>query len=257
VSATHLGDGVSPVRANGAGGYTADLVDCTFLQIMNAYRASKGLGALKLSPTLGAAARYHSSENMERDVISHDLADGTTPRENMADHDYPTDGTSTGEIIYRGRGSRDGIHLASAQAAFNWWKNSPGHNALMLSSKYRAAGIGRAYDANESERTYWTVDFGGVVDSSVTCNVPDCGSSGYVCYDWDKRAKATCSSGRCQCAARSMAAVICRTSSGTAFATVCCQSSKSSCASTATRNVKNRTIRTRYSGATLNGVTCK
>jgi uncharacterized protein YkwD len=36
----------------------------------------------------------------------------------------------------------------------------------MLSSRYKAIGIGRAYDAGSQYGWYWTADFGGKADTA-------------------------------------------------------------------------------------------
>jgi hypothetical protein len=54
--------------------------------------------------------------------------------------------------------------VASAQAAFDLWKNSPGHNANMLSTNFTTIGIGREYVAGSPYGWYWTTNFGGVDD---------------------------------------------------------------------------------------------
>jgi uncharacterized protein YkwD len=46
----------------------------------------------------------------------------------------------------------------SAEAAFNWWKSSPGHNRNMFSTSFSGIGIGRARSA--SGWWYWTTTFG-------------------------------------------------------------------------------------------------
>jgi hypothetical protein len=53
---------------------------------------------------------------------------------------------------------------SSAQATFNQWKNSPGHNANMLSANFNAIGIGRAFQASATYDWYWSTEFGGYED---------------------------------------------------------------------------------------------
>jgi uncharacterized protein YkwD len=64
-------------------------------------------------------------------------------------HDYVS------EINYWGVGG----NAPTAEAALAWWKQSPGHNALLLDSKATTFGVGRAYMGLNAERQHWTVDF--------------------------------------------------------------------------------------------------
>ena len=136
-------------------------VECEFLGLINDYRKINGLGTLTMSLTLGAAAEHHSIDMAENNVFSHTFSDGTTWSQNIANHEYPSD-TSRAENIAAGR--------PSASEVFTQWKNSSGHNANMLSSKFNAIGIGR-YQLNGSKYTsYWTNTFGSRVDQSYTCS---------------------------------------------------------------------------------------
>ena len=56
---------------------------------------------------------------------------------------------------------------STAQATFNQWQNSPGHNANMLNSSYIVIGIGRATGGG-TYGTYWTTKFSSYSDPS--CN---------------------------------------------------------------------------------------
>ena len=39
----------------------------------------------------------------------------------------------------------------------------------MLSSNFKAIGIGRAYKSTSTYKWYWTADFGGYRDAAVSC----------------------------------------------------------------------------------------
>jgi uncharacterized protein YkwD len=152
-----------------AASYVPTSVECQFLTLINNYRAQHGLGSLKLKTTLGAAARHHSSDMATHNYLSHTLYDGTSAHQNMINYGYPAS-AYWGENIYAGYGTgSNGIDNASAQGAFNWWKNSPGHNANMLSKNFHAIGIGRAYNANSTYKYYWTTDFGSYVGATISC----------------------------------------------------------------------------------------
>jgi hypothetical protein len=53
---------------------------------------------------------------------------------------------------------------STAQATFEQWRNSSGHNANMLHSNMRTIGIGRAFVAGSPYGWYWTTEFGSIND---------------------------------------------------------------------------------------------
>ena len=135
------------------------------LRLINAYRATKNLAALKMSSRVAAAARTHSHDMAARSYLTH-TTKGTSNKagERMKAAGYPYIGkTAYGEIIHRGNGN-----LSSPQAAFNWWKNSSGHNALMLDSRFTTAGVGRWKGSGTNPYTYSTVDFAGKFDRAAS-----------------------------------------------------------------------------------------
>jgi hypothetical protein len=129
-------------------------VEAEFLTLINQYRADNGRGPLVLHPALTAAgdwfawdmaidgywgAGHRDNENPPR-----------LPPERAMDFGYPD--SFVGENIAGG--------FATAQAVFNAWKASPGHNAGMLNSQYKVIGIGRAYLASSQYKYYWVTPFG-------------------------------------------------------------------------------------------------
>jgi uncharacterized protein YkwD len=152
-----------------AASYSPSSVECQFLHLINNYRAQHGLSSLKLKTTLGAAARHHSSDMATHNYLSHTLYNGASAHQNMLNYSYPAN-TYWGENIYAGYGrGSNGVDNSSAQGAFNWWKNSPGHNANMLNSHFKAIGIGRAYNSSSTYKYYWTTDFGSYVGATISC----------------------------------------------------------------------------------------
>lgn len=149
-----------PVARDATARYAPDSQDCQFLSRINSYRKQNGLGTLKLSKALGAAAVHHSIDMATNDVFSHTLSDGTSWSQNIANYGYPSNST---------RGENIAAGYAAATDTFTQWKNSPAHNANMLNSKYKVIGIARKYDANSTYGWYWTTTFGSVVDTTVSC----------------------------------------------------------------------------------------
>jgi uncharacterized protein YkwD len=130
--------------------YCMDPQEREFLHLINDYRASKGLHPLVALKTLGAAAEHHSRMSARHGESDHVMPDGTTITQNLSNHGYPTATTYRYENIYHG--SWD--HSEFARGAFDWWKSSPGHNAMMLKSNIKAMGVGRAKGGNT---WYWTL----------------------------------------------------------------------------------------------------
>jgi uncharacterized protein YkwD len=136
--------------------------EAEFLRLINSYRASKGLPALKASKALNVASFHHSKDMAVRKYFSHTTKSpllsgqsGSSPWARMADAGY-------GYSTYKGENIAAG--QTTAQAVFNAWKNSSGHNANMLNPNFKVIGIGMAVVSGSPYGTYWTTDFGGVVD---------------------------------------------------------------------------------------------
>jgi len=146
--------------ADASAQYAPTAMECSMLSKINAYRKSKGLKALKLSKSLGAAAKNHSNEMASYNYASHTLLNGVTWSQNITNFGYPTN-TFRGENIAAGN--------SGAIATLDQWKNSPSHNATMLNSNYTVIGIGRAVNSSSDNRWYWTTTFGGTVDRTVSC----------------------------------------------------------------------------------------
>jgi uncharacterized protein YkwD len=157
-----------------SGDYCADDQEYAMLTQLNAYRAENGLGELTLSVTLGAAAKHHSESMASFNYFdgSHDLhfegpnQDETrTWQQNIADHGYP-DNTHTSRAENLAAG------FETADETLLQWQNSPSHNEHLLSPKYQAIGIGRAFNPDSEYRWYWTVTFGSLVDSTASaCDI--------------------------------------------------------------------------------------
>jgi len=153
--------------------YQADDQEYAFLELINAYRAENGLGALVLQDELGAAADYHSWDMGTNNYFDHYLSDGTSPGQNIANFGYT--GDTWGENIAAGMGD--------ASDVLYQWQVSPDHNAAMLSGAYTEIGIGREYVEGSYYGWYWTTTFGGgeaVTEQGVAPTVNADGSEVYT-----------------------------------------------------------------------------
>ena len=52
---------------------------------------------------------------------------------------------------------------SGAAATLAQWKASPPHRAILLKSKLKVMGVGRAQNPTSTFGWYWTADFGGTV----------------------------------------------------------------------------------------------
>jgi uncharacterized protein YkwD len=136
---------------------TDEIVDSeeqAFLNLVNAHRAQNGRAPLGLSHALSRSAAWKSKDMGVNRYFAHDDLSRTWVQR-VRDCGYRYN-TYIGENIAAG--------VSSAQAAFDLWKNSPGHNANMLSTNFTTIGIGREYVAGSPYGWYWTTNFGGVDD---------------------------------------------------------------------------------------------
>jgi uncharacterized protein YkwD len=126
----------------------------SFLAIINQYRSQSGqcfdlaanawtswpAGAarnLVLSPELNAAAVYHSQFMADHDCFAHVCPGEADVRTRIEQFGY-TGWTSYGENIYKATQG-----LETPEAAFEAWRNSPGHNKNMLTCQFEEIGVGR------------------------------------------------------------------------------------------------------------------
>lgn len=160
-ASTHLRPAAAATGCN-----TDEIVDAeeqAFLALVNQHRVQNGRAPLGLSYTLSRAAAWKSRDMGVGAYFAHDDI-GRTWVQRIRDCGYRYN-TYIGENIAAG--------VASAQAAFDLWKNSPGHNANMLGTNYTTIGIGREYVAGSPYGWYWTTEFGGVDDGYAVISQPE------------------------------------------------------------------------------------
>lgn len=130
---------------------------------INAYRASKGVPALRVSdqlrrPTMWGA--IDSAVRTDNKPVDHVDTRGMDPMARAKFCGNYT-GTRIGEIKYWGRGGAGGNANGLGPAALAWWKQSPPHNANMLDRGHTTFAVGWAYQGVNAELGgYWTVMFG-------------------------------------------------------------------------------------------------
>lgn len=132
------------------------------LSDLNTLRKQHGLAPLRLSSSLSAAARQHSSEMAARGYFSHSSANGSSFDKRIARY-YPMGRShfwSVGENLLWSSPDVD------AGGALELWWNSPEHRKNMLTARWREIGISAVHVATAPgtyggrEVTIVTTDFG-------------------------------------------------------------------------------------------------
>jgi uncharacterized protein YkwD len=129
---------------------------------INSLREQHGLAPLRLSTSLSAAARQHSTEMAARGYFSHDSANGSSFDKRIARY-YPIGGShywSVGENLLWSSPDVD------AGGALDMWWNSPEHRKNMLTARWREIGLSAVHVMTAPgtyggrEVTIVTTDFG-------------------------------------------------------------------------------------------------
>jgi uncharacterized protein YkwD len=117
--------------------------------LINQYRAENGLYQYIYNSTLASVAQAHTDYQVSINLSTHEGAGGSTSKDRVTASGYGEGKyIFVNEMIYAGMS-------ATPQAALDWWKNSPIHNAIMLSTEYHEIGVGVRITA---ERKYYTVN---------------------------------------------------------------------------------------------------
>jgi uncharacterized protein YkwD len=144
-------------------GLKFDTSERSVFNMINSYRQQNGKAALKESVSLARPAMWASLDSAQRGFAPSNHVDsrgmGIAARAKYCSADSYA--KAIGEINYWGYGGGPkNNYYGSGAAAFAWWKQSPPHNALMLSSQYTHASVAWAYIGVNGEKGFWTVDFG-------------------------------------------------------------------------------------------------
>lgn len=155
--------GACPTCAGAGDATTAlDAEEVAFIGLLNNYRAQNGLGAVASCTSMNRAAQGHSEDMRDQNYFDHQSLSGDSPWDRMCNACYEHGcgpSTAVAENIAAGN--------SGAQATFEQWRNSSGHNANMLGGSFTRIGIGRATGGGQYG-VYWTNVFGG--DDEPSCN---------------------------------------------------------------------------------------
>jgi uncharacterized protein YkwD len=130
--------------------------DATMLRLVNHARTSRGLHAVKIVASLDRAALLHSRDMVGHDYFSHSSRGGATLAARARSTGYPS-GSALGEVIAFGSSSR-----GTPANIFKGWMRSSSHRQVILTPRWRDAGIGcaRCTYRGYSGVVMYTVDFG-------------------------------------------------------------------------------------------------
>jgi uncharacterized protein YkwD len=136
-----------------------DSEETAFITLINNYRAQHGLLPLSIDWKLQPPADWMSGDMGEKAYFSHTDSLGRDPWTRMCQVGGYCYNTYKGENIAAG--------FTTAQAVFDAWKASPGHNANMLGPNFSVMGIARVYTPGSPYTWYWTNDFGGAASGAL------------------------------------------------------------------------------------------
>jgi uncharacterized protein YkwD len=114
--------------------------------LLTAYRASHGLGPVRLDPALSAMAQRQADAMVAANELSHSVAGGFAARVEAAGVDTPRAAENIGGGYY------------STAEAFKGWRDSPEHNANLLMPQATRFGIAIAKNPRTQLRVYWAME---------------------------------------------------------------------------------------------------
>jgi uncharacterized protein YkwD len=144
----------------------SDSTEAQFLALINDYREQNAVGPLVINVDLSEAADWFVNDMTSKNYFpdsnycwqhfqqsAHCDSYGGRPPHRISAFGY---GPAT-------IGENAGAGLSSAQAIFDAWKGSSGHNATMLRSYWKSIGIAWACKPGTIYGCYWVTDFGSII----------------------------------------------------------------------------------------------
>ena len=118
--------------------------------MINAYRAQRGLGALRLEKLLTRAAQLHAGDLAKGDRLSHTGSDGSDPW------------TRVKAAGYRPQLAAENVGVGQRSFAelLRGWKDSPGHNKNLLVADATQMGIALVTNPRTRYKTFWVLVLG-------------------------------------------------------------------------------------------------
>jgi uncharacterized protein YkwD len=115
-------------------------------EALNAYRASRSLGRVRLDPALTAMAQRQANAMVAGNKMSHDVAGSFSSRLAASGVDTTEAGENLGEGYY------------SLEEAMTSWRQSSEHDANLLMARATRFGIGIAKDPRTHFGVYWAME---------------------------------------------------------------------------------------------------
>jgi uncharacterized protein YkwD len=119
------------------------------VRILNAHRAGRGLGPVRLDPTLTAMAQSQSDAMARADSLSHSVGGSFGSRVHAAGLDAGYSAENLGAGYF------------STQEAFDGWKKSAGHAANLVMPQVTRIGIALAKNPQTRYGAWWTLVLAG------------------------------------------------------------------------------------------------
>jgi uncharacterized protein YkwD len=111
----------------------------SFVKLMNAHRASRGLSPLVWDSRVASVAQAHSRDMFERHYFSHTSFDGRSTWDRLA----------VRGVTYSRAGENIALGQVTGRAVLEAWLRSPGHRKNIERGSYTHHGVGKV-------GTYWT-----------------------------------------------------------------------------------------------------
>ena len=136
------------------------------LNLINDYRQENGLGTLELSDMISTASARYAHDMAKYDAYRNPEAHVSGPSDYYFEGAVLTDRMNA-EGYY---GSAYGENIAAGQATpqevFTAWRESPGHNEMMLNPEMNVIGIGFVENPETSYEEFWVTNFGSDPDDT-------------------------------------------------------------------------------------------
>lgn len=124
-------------------------------RIFNTYRASQGLGPVRLDPALTTMAQRQADAMARANTLSHDTAGSFASRVHAAGLDAARSAENLGGGYY------------STEEAFAGWRASSGHDANLRMKEATRFGIALAKDPQTQYRAWWALVVAGEPEKRV------------------------------------------------------------------------------------------
>ena len=134
-----------------------DPEEVAFYLLLNEYRSANGRAPLSISTNLTRAASWQAYDMGARDYFGHT---------NLVGQDHEDRAHACGYAYPSGENLAAGTSWTTGRAAFDAWKQSPGHDANMVDGIYVQVGIARYYAPGSKYGWYWATSFGTQYDGS-------------------------------------------------------------------------------------------